>query len=100
MAAENKLSELRKELPHYPTVRGTVTCDNFRKDLVMKKLKSNLGNMGVMSDIDGIRVDMEDGWILVRPSGTEPKIRITAEAKDGAEKMYKDIEMLVKEALN
>jgi phosphoglucosamine mutase len=34
--------------------------------------------------IDGVRLDFEDGWILVRRSGTEPKIRITAEARDSA----------------
>ncbi|OPY26269.1 MAG: Phosphoglucosamine mutase [Methanobacterium sp. PtaU1.Bin242] len=28
--------------------------------------------------IDGVRISMEDGsWILIRPSGTEPYIRIT-----------------------
>jgi phosphoglucosamine mutase len=30
---------------------------------------------------DGLKLDFKDGWLLVRPSGTEPKIRITAEAK-------------------
>jgi phosphomannomutase len=30
--------------------------------------------------VDGVRLSFSDGWLLVRPSGTEPKIRITAEA--------------------
>src|SRR6056297_488249 len=30
--------------------------------------------------IDGYRLDYGDGWVLVRPSGTEPKVRIAAEA--------------------
>ena len=29
--------------------------------------------------MDGLRLELEDGWVLVRPSGTEPVIRITAE---------------------
>lgn len=34
-----------------------------------------------MLDFDGLRLDLSDGsWILIRPSGTEPKIRIYAEA--------------------
>ncbi len=37
-----------------------------------------------MSFEDGIRLAFEDGWLLVRPSGTEPKIRITAEARTEA----------------
>jgi phosphoglucosamine mutase len=32
--------------------------------------------------IDGVKLNFPDGWLLVRLSGTEPKIRVTAEAKD------------------
>jgi len=34
-----------------------------------------------MNDVDGIKLNFKDGWLLVRASGTEPKIRVTAEAK-------------------
>ena len=34
-----------------------------------------------MSNIDGIKLNFDDGWLLIRASGTEPKIRVTAEAK-------------------
>jgi phosphoglucosamine mutase len=34
--------------------------------------------------LDGVRVDDEDGWFLVRASGTEPLVRVTAEARDVA----------------
>ncbi len=37
-----------------------------------------------ITDIDGIRLSFADGWLLVRASGTEPKIRLTAEAKDAS----------------
>ncbi|RLM53836.1 phosphoglucosamine mutase [Halobellus sp. Atlit-31R] len=32
--------------------------------------------------IDGLRVDTDHGWFLVRPSGTEPLVRVTAEARE------------------
>jgi phosphoglucosamine mutase len=37
-----------------------------------------------VTDTDGFKLSFEDGWLLVRASGTEPKIRLTAEAKNEA----------------
>ena len=34
---------------------------------------------------DGVRVDWEDKWVHVRPSNTEPIIRVIAEASDEAQ---------------
>jgi len=31
--------------------------------------------------IDGVKIHEADGWVLVRPSGTEPLFRIYAEAR-------------------
>ena len=37
-----------------------------------------------MNHIDGIKLSFKDGWLLIRASGTEPKIRVTAEARSEA----------------
>ncbi|MGM0370899.1 MAG: phosphopentomutase/phosphoglucosamine mutase [Halobacteriota archaeon] len=34
-----------------------------------------------VTELDGVRVDTADGWFLVRASGTEPLVRLTAEAR-------------------
>ena len=35
-----------------------------------------------VNELDGLRVDLGDAWFLLRPSGTEPLVRLTAEARD------------------
>ena len=34
------------------------------------------------NDIDGLRIDLPDGWLCVRASNTEPIMRVAAEAAD------------------
>jgi phosphoglucosamine mutase len=46
-----------------------------------KLLKEFSKDVAEVSEVDGVRLSLKDGWFLVRPSGTEPCIRITAEAK-------------------
>jgi phosphoglucosamine mutase len=52
-------------------------------------------------DVDGLRIEMEDAWVLIRPSGTEPKIRITVEAKEKnrMEELWNEVFNIVKRCL-
>jgi len=49
------------------------------KEAVIEKLKQKYSD-GEQNLIDGIRVDYKDWWFLVRPSNTEPLLRLTIEA--------------------
>lgn len=62
----------------------SVECPDDRKEEVMNRLSSALSEEfpeGSVSSEHGIRVELDDGWVLVRPSGTEPKVRIYAESE-------------------
>jgi phosphomannomutase/phosphoglucomutase len=54
-----------------------------------------------ISTLDGYRLEYSDSWVLVRPSGTEPKIRIVAEATtaDRAEELATDLADVVRAAV-
>ncbi len=82
IASKHRLSELVDAIPVYPLLRGSVGSNGMD----MSRLEANLMALKPLSvsNTDGMKLDFNDGWLLVRPSGTEPKIRLTAEAKTEA----------------
>ncbi|MGB9868436.1 MAG: phosphoglucosamine mutase, partial [Methanothermobacter sp.] len=86
ISRKGPLSVLLDEVPSYPNIRDKVPCPDDKKGEVMERVASELSreftDAAEINTIDGVRISMEDGsWVLVRPSGTEPYIRITLEGK-------------------
>jgi len=79
LVSEDCFYERLAGVKSYPMKRLKIPCENARKEAVMEKLETVVSED--YSDLDGIRVAWEDGWVLIRPSGTEPYMRITAEGK-------------------
>ncbi|MDH7594216.1 MAG: phosphopentomutase/phosphoglucosamine mutase [Methanomicrobiales archaeon] len=89
LASEMNVIEELKAIPRYIMLRESFPCAMAREVVIA---------MGAEEPTDGVRISTEDGWLLVRASGTEPKIRITAEGrtKEAAKRMMGKAKKLVR----
>jgi phosphoglucosamine mutase len=81
LAAERPLAERARAVDTYPIRRTSLDVEDKRGvvDRVRERVADRYDDV---STLDGVRVDCDDGWFLVRASGTQPLVRITAEARD------------------
>lgn len=81
---DQPLSKLVEKLPRYsssPEIR--IQCSDIKKFRVIEYLKNKFEKEGwKLCTIDGIRVEFEDAWGLVRASNTEPTLVLRFEAKN------------------
>jgi phosphoglucosamine mutase len=104
VAEHGSLAKAVAGLPRYPLRRsGLKFASEGCKADIMGGVKSAIEGekYASLNMLDGLRVQYDDGWVLIRPSGTEPKIRITAEAVDAqaAERLYVRAESIVKRCI-
>jgi phosphoglucosamine mutase len=102
LASEEPLRESIDALPPRFVRRGNFDVAEKRKQDVMNGVeKKARDEYGDYSAVDGVRVEVDGGWFLVRPSGTEPKVRVTAEGEtdERVEEVYEAATSLLKEAM-
>lgn len=70
--------------PAFNTPEIRVECDDELKWKVVEELKNQTKDEYNVNDIDGVRIDFEDGWALARASNTQPVIVTRYEASSEA----------------
>ena len=101
IASQTKLSDLVDAIPSYPVIRGSMTGTLHSIEKLKEQLIQKLRPVSI-DTIDGIRLNFADSWSLVRPSGTEPKIRLTVEAQtpENARKLFENVSGIVMAGLS
>lgn len=87
------LSELADEIASFPYLETKFDCADEVKFAVLDKLKEDFAARGYRVDTtDGAKVFFDQGWALLRPSNTQPIIRMFVEARtqEELEKLKKE----------
>ncbi len=99
------LSQLVSKAPLYPLLRQNVACPTSLKAPAMKSAREEtpaiFPHITDLTTIDGVRMTMPKGSLLIRPSGTEPLIRLTveAESREVAQSIMGKAAKLIKESV-
>ncbi len=84
LLAEKKLpmTELKATYPSYEIIKDKLELTpQLDLERIFKNIRTTFSDEKI-NDIDGLKIDFEDGWIHMRQSNTEPIVRIYCEAKD------------------
>lgn len=98
-AKKGKFSSLYAPFKPFPMVREKYKTNDKKK--AMEKIRSGMDFKGKLNTVDGLRIDSEDYWLLIRPSGTEHIIRLTLEAKEQKklEEIHKKAKALIEKCV-
>ena len=82
---KKSLSTIIDEFPQYTQLKRAIDCPNEYKERVtthaLNMVKEHFPEAQVITQ-DGVKVVFDDGWLLLRPSGTEPVFRCFTEARE------------------
>lgn len=76
------LSRFRQQFPDYYMSKQKITLDDKGRaslDDIFAAIAASFGSAGI-NTMDGLKLDFSDSWVHLRPSNTEPIVRIYSEA--------------------
>ncbi|TKJ40082.1 phosphoglucosamine mutase [candidate division LCP-89 bacterium B3_LCP] len=79
--ADCSLSEFMKSMPDYTMAKTKISIEDYHRDELLAALHSHFKN-DEQDRTDGLKIIRQNGWFQMRPSNTEPVIRIYAEGED------------------
>ncbi|WP_128476719.1 phosphoglucosamine mutase [Halorussus pelagicus] len=86
LLADRSASEVVTPYDGYHNVRINIEYDtDAERDALLAAAEREADESDAdTTTLDGYRIDYGDAWVLARPSGTEPMVRIYAEAREAA----------------
>jgi phosphomannomutase / phosphoglucomutase len=84
LLADRPASEVGSTADDYHNVRhGFEYRSEAEREAIIEAIEAEArGSDGDLDTTDGFRLEYDDGWVLARASGTEPLVRVYAEARE------------------
>lgn len=101
MAQENApLTELNTRVPDYKMIKRKVKVPKVKIPGFLKEIEKAFQDKELLT-MDGVKICFDKGWVHVRPSGTEPIVRIYAEAQSDAllDKYLEAVQQIVEKSI-
>jgi len=76
---QQPLGAIVNDIPAYAMIKDKVSIEGVSPEDAQQKVRAHFANERLDTQ-DGVRVDLPDRWVHVRPSNTEPILRLIAEA--------------------
>jgi len=91
------VSDVCASIPKYFTISEKFSCNAFRAREIIREFNKRYQDYERIT-LDGLRINMPNGWVLLRGSNTEPVLRLTVEAKkpQDAKKLLEDFSNEIK----
>ncbi|MFB3895294.1 MAG: phosphoglucosamine mutase [bacterium] len=91
-----KVSELVADIPQYQIVKEKFSYPREQIPALIETAKQQYKQEQI-NTLDGLKISYADSWVHIRSSGTEPVVRVIAEAKtkSAAQQLCKNIRDLV-----
>ncbi len=75
------VSEIVGSLPQYKIIKKKININKSNPDILIEKMASKYASEKI-NRMDGLKIDLPEGWVHIRKSNTEPIIRVVAEAEN------------------
>lgn len=91
------VAELAERFPAYHMIKGRLDLAGENVPTAFARLRRHF-EMAEASTLDGLRLDWPDQWLLLRPSNTEPLVRLIVEAptEQAAQRLYEEAAAIIR----
>lgn len=91
------IARINAGIPDYTLIKRNLRLDHIDSEELFAEVERALPSPRKRSRLDGLKLEFADSWLHLRPSGTEPVLRlfIEAQTRTRAQELYRQVRKLL-----